>query len=485
MNLSTTRPTALYVFLFALAMHVAGTWLLPLVDRDEPRFAEASREMLERRDWVVPYFNNQYRFDKPPLTYWAEAASFRAFGESDWAARLPSVLAAALTALAIYYFGRRAVDERTGFWAAIIYTTSLQVLVHSKLCVADPWLVLFVTVAAWAGWEVVRAARGAAAAWPWQVLFVAALALGFLAKGPVAWLPLGMLAWARIRRLDRAPGWLAIPAMLAASAALVMIWAWPALRETRGAFFRVGIEHHVVERGLTGLEGHGARGPLLYVALLPFYFVTVFASFFPWSIRLPWLIKRLRTARPLPDDFGSYLLSGVVMTFALFTFYTTRLPHYTLPAFPLLSLLLAREWVSANRPLVSLRNWAAAMVAVNLIAAFLFAPWFRAHTPAIQLAQSAAPLLKPNMEFASTDFTEPSLVWYFRRTVHGFHSDIAPDKVPSFMAKPGPRFCILPITVADRLFPTLPQGWKIGGEVSGFNPVKGRAVQLRLYVKPE
>lgn len=485
MNQPLLRYPALFVFFFALAMHAAGTWVLPLVDRDEPRFAEASREMLERRDWVVPYFNNQYRFDKPPLTYWMEAAAFRAFGESDGAARLPSVFAAALTAVAIYFFGRRAVDERTGFWAAIIYTTSLQVLVHSKLCVADPWLVLFVTVNAWAGWELIRAGRAGAAKGPWLVAFVVALALGFLAKGPVAWLPIGMLARARIRRMNGAPGWLGIPAMLAASVALVMLWALPALQETHGAFFNVGIGKHVVERGLTGLEGHGARGPLLYVALLPFYFVTVFASFFPWSIRLPWLIGRLRNARPTADDFGSYLISGIVLVFGLFTFYTTRLPHYTLPAFPLLSLLLAREWVSANRPVISLRNWAVAMVAINLAASFLFGPWFRAHTPAVELAQSSAPMLKPEMEFASTDFAEPSLVWYFRRSVRGFHSDIAPDKIPAFMEKPGPRFCVLPVAVAEKLYPTLPAGWKIGGEVSGFNPVKGRRVELRMYVKTE
>lgn len=53
---------------FALLFHLAGTWALPLVGRDEPRFAEASRAMIERSDYGVPYFNNRYRFDKPPLT---------------------------------------------------------------------------------------------------------------------------------------------------------------------------------------------------------------------------------------------------------------------------------------------------------------------------------------------------------------------------------------------------------------------------------
>ena len=78
-----------YILLFVgcLLFHLAGTWSLPLIDRDEPRFAEASREMRERGDYIVPYFNNQFRFDKPPLTYWFQVASYRLFGENDFAAR--------------------------------------------------------------------------------------------------------------------------------------------------------------------------------------------------------------------------------------------------------------------------------------------------------------------------------------------------------------------------------------------------------------
>src|SRR6267154_576366 len=77
------------------------------MDRDEPRFAEASREMRERRDYVVPYFNNKYRFDKPPFIYWTQIASYRFFGENDFAARLPSAVAAALTAILLFAWGRR------------------------------------------------------------------------------------------------------------------------------------------------------------------------------------------------------------------------------------------------------------------------------------------------------------------------------------------------------------------------------------------
>src|SRR4028118_1852474 len=94
-TLPPTWRQYLLLFLAAAAFHFAGTWSLPLIDRDEPRFAEASREMLERGDFVVPSFNNKYRFDKPPLTYWLQTTCYRIFGENEAPARLPSVLAAA------------------------------------------------------------------------------------------------------------------------------------------------------------------------------------------------------------------------------------------------------------------------------------------------------------------------------------------------------------------------------------------------------
>ena len=102
------------LFLGCLLLHVAGTWSLPLIDRDEPRFAEASREMLERGDYIVPYFNNQFRFDKPPLTYWFQIASYRIFGENDFAARFPTAVAAALVALVLLAWGKRVRDVHAG-----------------------------------------------------------------------------------------------------------------------------------------------------------------------------------------------------------------------------------------------------------------------------------------------------------------------------------------------------------------------------------
>src|SRR5438876_9799621 len=161
-SLLTDHRSLLRCFQWALLLagcmlfHIAGTWSLPLIDRDEPRFAEASREMIERGDYIVPCFNNQLRLDKPPLTYWAQVSSYRVFGENDFAARFPSAIAAALTALSIVVWGRRMGGEKLGWWAAIIFTLSLQTFVHAKAAVADMLLVLLMTLAHWAGYELIQ-----------------------------------------------------------------------------------------------------------------------------------------------------------------------------------------------------------------------------------------------------------------------------------------------------------------------------------------
>src|SRR5437879_10361425 len=141
--------------------------------------------MIERADYIVPYFNNQLRLDKPPLAYWAQVASYRIFGQNDFAARFPSAAAAALVALSILGWGTRLGGERVGWWAAIIFTLSLQTFVHAKAAVADMWLVLFITLAHWAGYEIIQRAP-----WKWWFVFYFSLAFGFLAKGPIAWTPL-------------------------------------------------------------------------------------------------------------------------------------------------------------------------------------------------------------------------------------------------------------------------------------------------------
>ncbi len=320
-----------YAILFfgCVIFHLIGTWSLPLIDRDEPRFAEASREMIQRADYVVPYFNNQLRLDKPPLAYWAQVASYRIFGESDFSARFPSAIAAALTALVILAWGGRIGTSGLGWWAAIIFTLSLQTFLHAKAAVADMWLVLFVTLAHRAGYELLQRPTPNSeqtnqtpikhqSSVFWWLAFYLSLAFGFLAKGPIAWIPLLSVIttislardWQLSRRFKFVRG---IVLMLA----VVAIWGIPALLQTHGEFFAIGIGRHVIRRSLATMEGHGPNSLGMYLLLLPFYFVTVFVSFFPWSIKLPWLICRLW--RDKKAGVGASGYSGKLIDTYLFT----------------------------------------------------------------------------------------------------------------------------------------------------------------------
>ena len=478
------------VFVGSLLFHLAGSWLLPLIDRDEPRFAEASREMLARGDYVIPYFNNRYRFDKPPLTYWAQTLSYRVFGENDFAARFPSALAAALTAVVIFAWGRRMKSERVAWWAALIFTLCLQTFIHARAAVADMWLVLFVTAAHWAGYELLRdrltsdgnarLAGDSEGGRVWCWIFYLALALGFLAKEPIAWTPLLALCLTRAfltnlslnRRFHFLPGLLLM-------LALVAIWGVPALRRTGGEFFRIGIGKHVVERSIIAMEGHGGTSWWLYSATAPYYFVTIFLTFFPWSFKLPWLTKILWRKR---DPLDNYLLAGAAVIFLIFTLVKTKLPHYTLPAFPLLALLLAKN---LERPTGNERFVRRAAIGASAIALLLLcvSPFAARYAPSFQLAQQARHDLRRKMEFGGVNYREPSLVWYFRKQVDGWFSEVDENRVPEFMSKAGGRFIIMPTAMAEKIYPAIPVGWK-SYRVKGFSPANFKWVDLTLVLKP-
>jgi len=467
--------------------------------------------MRERGDYVIPYFNDKYRFDKPPFIYWTQIASYRVFGENDFAARFPSTVAAALTALLLFVWGRRLGSERIGWWAAIVFTLCLQVFMHAKASVADMWLVFFVTAASWTGFELLAdslgrasAARGRAAsndfgasaeletARPravegndnphlkyWRLAFYIALGFGFLAKGPLAWLPILTVLSSKfyLRDISLTRRFWFFTGMLGAFA-IVCTWGIPALIRTDGEFFRVGIGRHVVERSFNVMEGHGANSWNTYLATMPFYFLTVFVSFFPWSLKLPALTKHLWRKR---DAIDNYLICGILIVFVVMSLVKTKLPHYTLPAFPLLALLVARHLFHIGSPQFAKRVAIGAVVtvlAVDFIAFPLLAPTF----PSAQLYKMSRNDLLPEMDFANIDYAEPSVVWYFRSRAHGFFRGLNPDQLEQFMNFPGPRFAIVPTSVAQAFSAKIHPDWKTY-RAHGFTIVKGRPTDLTLILK--
>ncbi len=472
------NPIIICFFLFSLSLglHAVNLGTLPLMDRDEPRFSESSREMRERGDLLIPYFNGKERFDKPPLFYWCQIASYRLSGENDFAARFPSSLAAAITALLVFGFGSRLGGRKTGFWAAVIFTLSVQTLVLARAATTDMLLALFYTLSLWSAWELMTKKSLF-----WWILLYAGTALGFLTKGPVALLPY-LSIFIFLRRANvKSEKLFFLPGILF-SALLVALWAVPALLRTNGAYFQVGIGRHVLERSVAPLEHHGARNLSGYILTLPFYLVTFFVSFFPWSLRSFSITAGLK--KHGQDTELNYLVCQVLCVFAVFTLLRTKLPHYTFPAFPALSILWARLWVKEN---LSTRRWTCAacfMVGASLLASLVLFPWASHYLPSRELVKECAAYLKPGMRLASAGYNEPSLVWYFRKYVRSGHEILSENDMPRYMHDKGPRICIAPTESMAKISGSFPAEWK-SISVKGFNPAKGQPVSLTALIKPD
>jgi hypothetical protein len=440
----------LCLFIGLSCLHLLGNWILPLIDRDEPRFAEASREMRQSHDLIVPRLNGDYRFDKPPLIYWCQVLSYDLFGDNDFAARFPSVLFAAATACLIACWGARLFNPNYGLWAGLLFGTTLQVFIHARAAVADMPMVFFFTATVWIGW--LRLEQPKKQLW---ALYYLSLALGFLAKGPVALLPILVppiytnlyrriyptLSNSLSAQTTTTPSH-SKTAETAASAIggfllmLVVIGAWgiPALILTHGEFFWVGLGKHVVERSIAPMESHGAKGIGGYLLFLPFYFLSVLVSFFPWSLYFGKTTASLRKQR---EPIDIYLLLHIGLVFLLFTLIRTKLPHYILPAFPLMTLLMVRHIGSKLKPLAI--GACVVYTAISLVGFSLVAPLF----PSKTIFEKVENDLTPEMRTASLGYDEQSLIWYLRTVTKPFHQRIEPAAFDPWMRAPGPAICVV------------------------------------------
>ncbi len=497
-------PRLLLLFFSLLLLHCLGNWELPLLDRDEPRFAEASREMLQRGDWIVPYCNGVVRFDKPPLIYWVQVASYKVFGENEFGARFPSAVFAAATSVILALWGARMGGAATGWRAALIFGLCLQTIVHARSAVADMAMVFFVALAAWAGWEALRlgqhnagdsSGKSGTAKWKW--LFWIALGFGFLAKGPIAWIPIGMAGVSGFRLLQtelrpNSAGFttrrILITLLLMVGGCLLTLaivgaWGIPALIRTHGEFATVGLGKHVVKRSVFALEGHGAKSISGWILSIPYYYVLVFASFFPWSIWLPSGVRHFWKTRKALSETTIYLLTGVVLIFAIFTFSRTKLPHYTLPAFPFLALLLAKWW-AGHRSDSLFRKWVIGMVVAEAVVTLAGFALLSPHFPVRKLYRESASWLEPKTELAmTTEYQEPSIPWQFRTKLIPYQPVIKKASAQSWMEQPGPHALILPEEFVGQFLPQFSPDWKTA-RASGFNFVNARKVKLILVYKP-
>jgi len=457
----------LLFFLGAVFLYALGNSSLPLIDRDEPRFAEASREMRQNGDFLVPRLNGEYRFDKPPLIYWSQVVAYDFLGDNDFAARLPSVIFAALTATTTLVFATRVFGPTVGLWAGLIFASSLQTFVHARAAVADMPMLLFFLLATWAGWERLRSPSRF---WWWT--FYLSLGLGFLAKGPVALLP---ILFAPLHSLlCRSPFRLRTgSALLGGLVVLVVvaIWGIPAVLVTHGEYIRIGLGKHVLQRSLEPMESHGGPGLLGYLLFLPFYPIASLFSFFPWCIFLPLCVIRLWNQRDWDDN---YFIAVVLLVLIVFTAIETKLPHYVLPAYPALAILVARQ--------IERVQWKSLILVVTLLLYFSIATiGFRSIEPQFlskKIAQQALPLVSPETRTASIHYDEQSLIWYLRAKTHPFHVRLEPDKLTDFMGQPGPALCVINTEGLSEL--RIQSDWHISRN-SGYNFARWRAVPAKIF----
>ena len=341
-----------------------------LWDRDEPRNAACAREMLQRGDWVVPYFNQELRAHKPVLLYWLIMSAYSVFGESEFSARFWSALLGIGTALLTYNIGRVLFRAEVGLWSALLLVTALAFDVSNRAATPDATLLFCLTLAFFLFARACSAAQqageiGLPRTWQEYAGIYAALALAVLAKGPVG-VALPMAAFGiyalfavpltsasaeandtlgqrmKVLALRFMPqrifqiGWSMHPMVLLVMLACIALpwYVWVGVR-TNGEFLQEFLGTHNLSRFSEPMENH--RGPIVY------YLIAILIGMFPASVFMgPALLKltsRMRSNHEwLSGDKLLCCWAGTWIVF--FSIAQTKLASYVLPAYPAVALIL-------------------------------------------------------------------------------------------------------------------------------------------------
>lgn len=306
-----------------------------LWDRDEPRFAQASLEMVDSGRYLFPTFRGEVRAHKPILTYWLMSVSLRVLGPTELAARFWSPVAVAAVCLFVFQIGKALISPRAGLWAIVALGATPLLVVEGTLATADAILLAGTTgaLAVFASTLRDRMTPGRCAA--------LGLALGFalLAKGPPGLLvPLLAMGTALLllpresRYARRDAAGIAVAVVLG----LLLFGAWflPANSATGGAFLREGFLRQVLQRAVEPMEGHGGGG-ILY---LPYYVPVILVGFAPWTLYLPAAVSALAGGRIGGKKVRAFLIGWAAPWCLVVTLVATKLPHYILPIWPALAL---------------------------------------------------------------------------------------------------------------------------------------------------
>ena len=361
---------ALAVVLALVLLGHRGVW-----DPDEGRYTNVALHMLDSGDWIDPHRSHEVgHWTKPPMTYWAIAASVGVFGHDAWAARLPAALA---YLLCVWLSGRiaRRVAPGSETQAALVFATMLFTVGASQLITTDYVLTACETLAMWCFVEARFGPEGLARRW--IVGMWAAFALAFLTKGPPGLLPLlAVVAFELLTRGTRRPSAFHWSGLLV-FVAIALPWYLVVVTRNPGLLqYFLGSE--VVGRVASNEFGrHGEwygwitiYGPTLLLGTLPWTFAIL-----RWARTLPASVRGWRTREGRAADAAGLLLAlWLLLPLLVFCASRSRLPLYVLPLAVPLAVLAAHQRLREGRGLPRWPLFAVFAVLV-LVAEFAAARW--------------------------------------------------------------------------------------------------------------
>ncbi len=360
---------ALLLFVFAFWLLGFHTGDASLWDIDEPNNAQSLKEMIVHDNFVVPTFNGHLRPDKPILNYWLMDLGVRLLGMNSWGLRIGSVAMGALLVLYLSLALRRLLGERAALLTGLFTATALHSQIIFRAAVPDPLLILWVTI------SLLSYLRGYLYPEERQrdyLISYGAMALGTLAKGPIAFLLPGLIITVfLLLRKDLPHLWrqgylrLGLPLFFL----LALPWYLAVGLETHWRWDLLFIEQQNVGRYTGAMQGH--QGPIFY------YLLTTFLGLLPWSVFFPQMFAALwghrqEYFRARPELVFLGLWAGIWIMF--FSLGATKLPNYVWEAYPPLLALLAWRIDLALGGLQSLsaRGVVASLLVLGLVGATLW-----------------------------------------------------------------------------------------------------------------
>ncbi|MES0022511.1 MULTISPECIES: glycosyltransferase family 39 protein [unclassified Mesorhizobium] len=349
----------IFLFLFSLVMTASGLASLPPLDRDEPRFVQATKQMTETGDYVDIRFQDASRYQKPIGIYWLQSAAVTLSGEGAqapiWIYRLISALGIAIAVVAIAWTGANLFGANAGLAAGLVMAAIFATAFEGRDAKTDAMLLACCVLAQGALAQIYLASRRnepVAGHLPW--IFWAAQGAAILIKGPITPL-LSALTVLTLVAFERDWCWLAkLKAARGLALVLLIVLPWLALItwKSNGAFLQQAVGKDMLGKVAQGEESHGVP---------PGFYVLTYCLFM-WPFGLVALGAGLQALNRLRDDPRlRFCLAWYIPFWLVFELIPTKLPHYVLPAYPGMALLIG--WLltltpqEANAPLRRWQTW--------------------------------------------------------------------------------------------------------------------------------